>query len=343
MRVLLDTTYAARGPSGTGVYLAQLSAALRALGVDVLEAADPRRGAPAGGGLGSLRNWAEDRRWIALELPRRARAARAGVIHHPLPAHAPLCRTPQVITVHDLGFERLPAHFDPRFRAFARRAHRSAARAASAVVCVSEATAADVRALWGVPPGRVVVAPHGPGQPLQLPRRGRPRHLLYVGDAEPRKNLPALLDAYARHRARAPAPLPLRLAGRLRLGGLPPGVEVEAAPGPERLAELYAGAAALVHPSLHEGFGLTLAEAMAAGVPVAAGRSPGVTETCGEAALYFDPRDPEDGARALDAITADAALRRRLAARGRRRAAELSWERSARAHLRAYTLAAESP
>ena len=96
-----------------------------------------------------------------------------------------------------------------------------------------------------------------------------------------------------------------------------------------------------MHPSLHEGFGLTPLEAMTTGTPVIAARSPGVTEVCGEAALYVDPRDPEDLAQRADARSRRSpALRADLGERGRRRAAEFSWARSARGHVEAYTLAA---
>jgi glycosyltransferase involved in cell wall biosynthesis len=171
--------------------------------------------------------------------------------------------------------------------------------------------------------------PTAPGQRLPAaPPEPEPHHFLYVGDAEPRKNLAALQAAHARYRERAQRPLPLVVAGA---AGEPVGAE--------RLAALYAGAAAVVHPALHEGFGLTLAEAMRAGVPVLAGRSPGVVETAGDAALYADPRDPEDLARALERLAADAALRAALSERGRSRAGRLSWAGSARAHISAYTLA----
>ena len=108
-----------------------------------------------------MRNWLADAAWVQRELPRRARTAGADVVHHPLPAHARAVGTAQVITVHDLAFERLPEAFDRRYATWARRAHRAAARRADAVVCPTEATARDVRARWGVPAARVVVAPHG--------------------------------------------------------------------------------------------------------------------------------------------------------------------------------------
>jgi glycosyltransferase involved in cell wall biosynthesis len=116
-------------------------------------------------------------------------------------------------------------------------------------------------------------------------------------------------------------------------------VRVEGRPGPDRLAALYAGAAALVHPAVHEGFGLTLLEAMRAGTPVLAGRADGVVEVCADAARYFDPRDPRALARALTELANDTAARADLARRGRERARAFSWQRSARAHVEAYTLA----
>ncbi|WP_354699257.1 glycosyltransferase [Paraconexibacter sp. AEG42_29] len=360
MRVLIDTTFALRGPSGTGVYLARLIDALQPLGVEVVEAQNTARRAPAGGGWRSALNAGTDAWWTTVALPARAAAVQADVIHHPLPAYAPRTRTPQVVTVHDLAFERVPECFDPAFRRWASITHRTAARHADAVVAVSHTTAMDVRARWGVPEERIVVARHGPGQEVDASRpRGGASHLLYIGDDEPRKNLGLLLAAHRLLRAdvltaagtdaetaadRNAAP-PLVLAGTAR----PPvghprandGIHVVDRPEPETLAALLNDAIALVLPSLHEGFGLTAVEAMAAGVPVIAARSPGLTETCGDAALYVDPYDPQDLAATIRRVTSDRALRADLTERGRRQAAELSWVRAARAHVRAYNLAAD--
>src|SRR5207244_1400892 len=156
-----------------------------------------------------------------------------------------------------------------------------------------------------------VVAPLGPGQEIGVDAPDAERaHLLYVGDDEPRKNLPVLLEAYGRYREQATEPLPLVLAGSAT--GDRPGVVVEHHPGRERLAELYAGAVALLHPSLYEGFGLTPLEAMSAGTPVVAGRSPGVEEVCGDAARYTDPRDPAALAVAIAEVARLPELRREL-------------------------------
>lgn len=351
MRVLIDTTFALRGPSGTGVYLARLIDALAPLGVEVVEAQDTGRRAPAGGGWRSGLNAAGDAWWTAVELPRRARIAEAAVIHHPLPARCPRTTIPQVVTVHDLAFERVPECFDPVFRRWASITHRAAARHADAVVCVSHTTAMDVRARWGVSEEKIVVARHGPGQDFDASReRAGGGHLLYVGDDEPRKNLGLLLEAHRLLRARAKqdpaaaAPPPLVLAGTARPLGVDEagaGIRIVDRPDPETFAKLLADAVALVLPSLHEGFGLTALEAMAAGVPVIAARSPGVTETCGDAALYASPYDAGDLAQAIARVAGDAALRRDLTERGRRHAAEFSWARAARAHVRAYNLAVD--
>lgn len=345
MRVLIDTTFALRGPSGTGVYLARLIDALPRLGVEVVEAQNDGRRAPAGGGWRSGLNAAGDAWWTGVELPRRARESGADLIHHPLPALCPRVPLPQAVTVHDLAFERVPECFAPAFRHWATVTHRTAARHADAVIAVSRTTAMDVRSRWGVDEERIVVARHGPGQEVDAtrPRPGN-GHLLYIGDDEPRKNLRLLLDAHRLLRATATrdgsaVPPPLVLAGTARPLDADDAVRIVDRPDPETLAALLADAIALVLPSLHEGFGLTALEAMAAGVPVVAARSPGLVETCGDAVVYASPYDAADLAGALSTVCGDAALRRDLSERGRRHAAEFSWARAARAHVHAYNLA----
>ncbi|HEY5319194.1 MAG TPA: glycosyltransferase family 1 protein, partial [Solirubrobacteraceae bacterium] len=323
-------------------YLERLCAALEALDeVSVIPACNVRRRPPAGGGWGSARNLLADERWTQIELPQRARAAGADLIHHPLPAYAHTSGLPQVVTVHDLAFEALPDKFDPAFRRVAHLTHRAAARRARAVICVSHATAQEVQARWGIRPERIVVAPHGPGQDLgRGALTGSPPgdgYFLYVGDDEPRKNLGGLLAAYRLYRERAASPLGLVLAGSA--SSAEAGVRVEREPDAARLAALYEGAVALVHCSLHEGFGMTLVEAMAAGAPVLAAGAPAVREVCADAARYADPRDPSSFAEAMAEIATDGSLRRDLAERGLRRAAGFSWADAARIHLDAYSLA----
>src|SRR6202035_1918243 len=175
------------------------------------EVANPRRRLPAGGGVGSVRNLMADLWWERFELPLLARRRRVDVVHHPLPARS-ISRA-QVVTVHDLAFERLPQCFDRGYRVYAHHAHRAAAQAAAAHVCVSQTTPADVRELWGVSADRIVVARHGPGQIAARLKLSRARHFLYVGDDAPRKDLATLLAAYDLYRQSAARPAPLVVAG----------------------------------------------------------------------------------------------------------------------------------
>ena len=336
--MLVDASYASRGRSGTGVYIEELVRSLRARPeVEVVCVRQRRRLRPGGAGrrrnpLRSAANLALDAAWTRFGLRRAARLARADVVHHPLPAHTPGLGRPQVVTVHDVVFERFPDEVDPAWRAVAGRGHRTAVRRADAVICPSKVTAGDAVGLLGAVRERVVVAPHGPGQPLPPATCDRRRHFLYLGSDEPRKRVASLLEA---HSALGGEP-ELVLAGEAARRAGAPGTTAETGVSPQRVAELLAGALALVHPALLEGFGLTLLEAMAAGTPVVAMRNPSSKEVCGDAALLFEPGGLTG---ALRRVAEDAALRRRLSAAGRKRAARFSWQRSAELHVVAYRLA----
>jgi glycosyltransferase involved in cell wall biosynthesis len=232
------------------------------------------------------------------------------------------------VTIHDVAFARRPEDFSPAWRRFALRSHRAAVAHAAAVVTVSEASARDAVAWLRAPSERIVVAPHGPGQDLPLPRERTESHFLYVGDDEPRKNVAGLVEAHARYRA-AGGTKPLVLAG----------AAAGRADDPATLAALYAGALALVHPSREEGFGLTVLEAMATRTPVIAVRNAAIEELTAGAARIVDEAEL---AQALRDIEADEAGRRALADAGLARAAAFSWQRSAKAHVEAYTLARDS-
>ncbi len=357
MRVLIDTTYAARAPmSGTAIYLKNLISELAAQGeVEVEQARNERRSAAAGGGAGSALNAAVDAWWSEMELPRLARRAKADVIHHALPARAHGRAIPQVVTVYDLAFDVLPGMFDRRFATYAHLTYRQAATAADGVIAISQTTAREVTTRWRVPEARITVARLGPGQALPaVPARER-THFLYVGDSEPRKDLTTLLVAYRDYRgaqlAAVPqtaaqagsddAPLGLILAGDVA-DPEQPGVTVERSVDTQRLAELYAGAVALVHPALYEGFGLTVLEAMVAGAPVIAAASDAAIEVGGDALASYPPGDPQALAATLSRIAADPQERARLVLEGSAQAARFSWAECARAHTSAYSLAVKS-
>jgi glycosyltransferase involved in cell wall biosynthesis len=308
VRVLIDTSYALRGPSGTATYLRELTRALPAAGVEVLAAQDTGRAAPGGGPVRSARNALHDARWART----LARGRDVDVVHHPLPAHTP--GVPNVVTVHDLAFVRRPQDFARTFRLWATRAHRRAVDRAGAVVVPSATTRDDLVELWDVEPARIVVAPHGADH--QHPVDARPELLLYVGDQEPRKRVGLLRAEHARYRA-AGGTLPLRILGRGGEAGDP--------------AQALRTAAALVTASAYEGFGLPLAEAMRAGVPVIALDAPGVREVAPHAVVT-------DLAAAMHRAQ-DPSWRAAQRALGRERAKPLTWSRSAACHREAYALA----
>jgi glycosyltransferase involved in cell wall biosynthesis len=257
-------------------------------------------------------------------LPRALRREGAAVVHATncfLPLRRPC---PGVVTIHDLAFEDHAADFarttGAKYRWFAPRAVRGAER----VICVSAFTAGDVMRRYGVGAERIRVIPNAPSLPIgSAPVPSGEPYLLAVGDLRAKKNLTRLVEAWSSlgtgHR--------LVLAGLGELPGLPAAVEAVGYVDDASLDALMRGADALVHPSLYEGFGLVLLEAMARGVPVVAANATALPETGGDAAVYFDPLDAGAMARAIrEALDA----RADLAARGRERAAQFSWTQTAR-------------
>jgi glycosyltransferase involved in cell wall biosynthesis len=247
-----------------------------------------------------------------------------------------------VVTIHDLGFAEIAGEMafptSWKYRQLVPRSARSAER----VICPSRFTARDLVKRYGISEEKIRVIPeaaalpHGDAEPPPGP------YLLAVGDLRPKKNLGCLVDAFASLHARG-LPHRLLLAGadfgqgaelRDRASGAP--VELLGFVDDARLDALIRGADALVVPSLYEGFGLVVLEAMVRGCPVVLARAGALPETGGDAAAYFDPRDPTDAARAIESIVTDPHERTRLADLGRTRAAEFSWERTADATVAVY-------
>ncbi|MCB2225793.1 MAG: glycosyltransferase family 4 protein [Desulfarculaceae bacterium] len=301
--------------------------------------------------------------WFKLKLPQRWFLAKPEVTHSTNLAGPRLPGSKLVVTVHDLSFCREPAWHKEDNVAFSQRATEQAVERAELLIAPSRFTADELIELYPQSAGRVRVVPEAV-LPVYRPatdhaevakvlaRHGLQRpYLLFVGTIEPRKNLQRLLAAYHRLLASGQDEFDLVLAGGA--GWKSAGIEAAInhsqgqgrvrrlgyVPGPE-LPALYQGAAALVYPSLYEGFGLPVLEALACGAPVVTSRAASLPEVAGEAALYLDPLDEDDMISALERITGEPELRASLAAKAPAQAARFSQEAMGRAALKVYQEAA---
>ena len=358
LRILLDYRPALRERTGVGEYAHELAAALvrRLQPPDTLTLFSSSwkdrlpDGRVAGARVVDLRIpvRALNAAWHRLGWPPVERFAGPIDIAHSLhPLLMPARRARQVVTVHDLDFldhpERTRAEIRRDYAALA-PAH---ARKADAVVAVSAFTAGEVERRLHVPPERIVVC--SPGAPRWQPRSGQPVKgpILFMGTLEPRKNVGALLNAYAALIAQAPGAPPLWLAGGATPGAAawleqiarPPlagRVEHLGYIQADRRYELYSQASMLVVPSHLEGFGIPVLEAMAAGVPVIVNRRGALPEVAGSAGQVVDADSTADLAAAMKRYLDDSGFARDAADRGVARAREYSWDASAATLLARY-------
>lgn len=281
-------------------------------------------------------------------------ARRAGVeLLHSMANFAPCSgRFRRVVTIHDLQYRAVPEALSWPSRVGTSALMRIAARHADRIIAVSAAGRDELVSGLGVPARRIDVVANGvrpPAPPAMAPQRSRyglPARALALAVATnlPHKNLPALLDALAL------VPPPQRpvlvlvghgtdegdLAERAAAAGVGEDVRLLGARTTEELESLYALADCFVLASLHEGFGLPVLEAMARGLPVACSDIPALREVAGEAAVYFDPRRPEQIAMRIGGLLADAGLATRLRELGAARARCFSWPRAAAGTLASY-------
>lgn len=370
LRVCLDAHMVGSRETGNETYIVNLLRAFERLGYDDVTAClTPDSHLPDDLGspkhlriiyLNSANNWAR----LLLGLPRVCRQIKADVLH--VTYNAPLvspCRT--VVTVHDVSFRLFPKFFSLRDRLLFVTVFRWSLHKASAVITVSYAARNDILRFYPFLSGKVFVtyeaasdyfAPVCENDKVEvvLSQYGicRP-FILAVGNLQPRKNLGRLIEAYrllSRVMENPPALVlvgkpgygysnliaqcnDLRSSGQLIMTGYVP---------LDDLRVLYSAASLFVYPSLYEGFGLPVLEAMACGTPVVTSNISALPEIADDAAILVDPTDVRDIARAMEAVLSNEALAKELSKRGLRRAREFSWERTARETREIYELVANT-
>jgi glycosyltransferase involved in cell wall biosynthesis len=366
MRVGLNLVYLVPGETGgMEVYARELIPRLAALGGIEPVAFVNREAAEAGDGpWGEIvpmrvvpvhaRNRVEWVRGEQQHVPRLAAQERCDVLHS-LSSTAPLWGSvPRVTTIHDLSYKLVPETHFGLLGLGMRVLVPAAARRSKRIIVDAAATRDDLVEHLHTPPAKIDVVPLGvtprpPVAPTPAPELrarlglGERPLLLSVSAKRPHKNLPRLLDAVARLAPERrpmlvlpgyPTPHEAELRERARQLGIADTVAFPAWVSAEDLEGLYAAAAGFVFPSLHEGFGLPVLEAMARGVPVATSGRASLAEVAGDAALLFDPESVDAIARAIEQLLAG--RQEQLRAAGRRQAAAFTWERTAELTAAAY-------
>jgi glycosyltransferase involved in cell wall biosynthesis len=286
--------------------------------------------------------------------------------HYVIP---PLARTRAVVTIHDIIHVLYPQFLPNRAAlVYARVMIRRALKRADRILTVSYNTKRDLVDYFGIAPARVEVVYNGVSSKFRpdIPREERERiaskyrlprpYLLFLGGEKPHKNVRNVLRAFAQARRERALPHTLVLAGpmpknRSRVEALIAALELESRvsrPGvvpDEDLPGLFAGADVFLYPTLYEGFGLPVVEAMASGVPVLTSSTSALQEIAGGYAYLVDPTDVDAIARGVATLATDSARRQELVDLGKRRARDFSWDRAAQQTLRVYAeaLGASSP
>jgi glycosyltransferase involved in cell wall biosynthesis len=301
--------------------------------------------------------------WELTGLVAQARLDRVELLHSlgtTTPIASPM---PRVVTVHDLIYEHFPEAFPGIRTPVLRRLIPRMLRRASRVVNDSEATRRDVVGLYGVDPARTDVVHLGPGRPpvslaedeargLRAAVGAHPPYVLSVATSQPHKNLGRLIESFAQVRAQRPetglvlvggaGQAQAQLAAVAAQAGIAEAVSFTGWVDDRTLDAVYAGAELFVYPSLCEGFGLPLLEAMERSVPVLSSRATSLPEVGGAAVEYADATRVDELARALSRLLEDPGRRARLVEAGHLQRARFSWQRCARETLASYERALAS-
>lgn len=375
-RYILDARTAVPHFPGIGRYVANLSSALAPLltaGEDLTFLEGPAVAAPAQTSASASETEGASRlpgktvaapatpfdirqQWRIPRLLKRLRTEGAALYHSPyyvMPYHTGL---PTLLTFYDVIPLKFPQTVTARARLLFRLAANLALRASDHIVTISDAARNDLGSYFGVPASKVSVTPLAAGaryRPQPAAEVGRVREkyhlpdqfLLYLGINKPHKNLSALIDAFAQIASRHAHPLviagawddrypqPRERAAHHHLGDA---VRFLGPVNERDLPALYSAATLFVFPSLYEGFGLPVLEAMACGTPVACSNTPSLTEVAARAALLFDPRSVSEIRDAIVELVEDGPQRAKRTEQGLARASLYSWQATADATLRCY-------
>lgn len=282
--------------------------------------------------------------WEQLALPART----VGRLLWSPSATGPLLKSRQVVTLHDVAFFDVPEFFSAAFGGFYRTLIPALLRRVEHVVTVSEFSRRRIIDLMGVDPERISIIGNGvtanfrPHKPDEIAATrtalGLPaRYLLLQATSDRRKNLPRVLEVWRDVQARLPQELWLVVSGKLSGAHVFGDIRLEEAPRTKLLGfvedahmgPLMSGAEAFLFPSLYEGFGIPIIEAMASGAPVLTSNASATGEVAGDAALLIDPSSHASIAQGIERLVADTSLRARLASAGLERAAAFTWDDAA--------------
>jgi glycosyltransferase involved in cell wall biosynthesis len=271
----------------------------------------------------------------------------SGEVFHGLNQRLPAKNHPRfVCTFHDL-FVLTAEYSTAEFRArFAKQA-RDAAERSARIIAVSNFTAGQVHELLGVPHARIHTVYHGVDQPAEvIPPSARERIVLHVGAVQARKNIARLVEAFEALDkswrlvlAGSAGYGSAQIAARIQTSSARDRIQIQGYVSEKRLRELYDRAAVLAFPSLDEGFGIPMIEAMARGLPVLTSNRGALAELAGNAAALVDPASVESIAEGLRRLSSDEELRAALAARGGEHARGFTWDAAARATWDVYRAA----
>lgn len=261
------------------------------------------------------------------------------------------CVSPLVFTIHDLIHLGVPEEGSPLKRSYFKNVVLPSARRAFRVITVSDHSKRQILRWSSLPEHRVVVAGNGVDasfSPVGPAKEFNARYLLYVGNRKPHKNLDRLFEAFGgindpQLRLVLSGVEDAHIAHRVAKAGVASRVLFAGNLPDSEMPSLYRGATALVLPSLVEGFGLPLVEAMASGTPVIAASAASIPEVVGNAAILFDPLDIGEMRQAIEIVLRSTQLRAQLRALGLNRANHFSWDRVARTVAEVLESARESP